>query len=110
MAEARRTIVTPSNPVNEARHPANPGLPQRERSQRRLAGWWPTQPFLEATRSLFLLILLFLRQIISDRVRVPRGNPGPPTLRQTTKQRDSPLFRRCFPLFSWERRPLGARV
>jgi hypothetical protein len=39
-----------------------------------------------------LLFLLFLRQIISHRCRVCRGNPGPPTFGEHPEQRPRPLF------------------
>jgi len=46
-----------------------------------------------------LLFLLLLRQIISQRYRVCRGNPGPPPLGEHPEQRPRPLFSavlRCF--------------
>ena len=50
-----------------------------------------------------LLFLLFLYEIISQRHRVLRGNPGPPAVRRLGKQRDHTLFFALFPSFSWSR-------
>jgi hypothetical protein len=47
----------------------------------------------------FSLFLLFLPEIISQRAREIRRNPGPSTVPHTQKQRDCWLFFRCFPLF-----------
>src|SRR6266550_2307734 len=48
---------------------------------------------------LFLLFLLFLYEIISRRYRVLRGNPEPPAVRRSRKQRDRTLFLRRFRWF-----------
>ena len=49
--------------------------------------------------SVVLLSLLFLYEIISKRHRVLRGNPRPPAVGRLGKQRDHPLFLRCFGCF-----------
>jgi hypothetical protein len=48
------------------------------------------------------LFLLFLYEIFSERYRVLGGNPGPPAVRRSGKQRDRTLFLRCFNRFVME--------
>ena len=52
-----------------------------------------------ASRRPFPLLLPFVREIISERHRVLRGNPRPPAVGRLGKQRDHPLFLRCFGCF-----------
>jgi hypothetical protein len=47
----------------------------------------------------FSLFLLFFAGIISQRARDIRRNPGLSAVSQPQKQRDCPLFFRCFSLF-----------
>jgi hypothetical protein len=50
----------------------------------------------------FPLFLLFSPQVISDHHLFLRGNPGLSLGSTIGKQRDRPLFFRCFPLFYYK--------